>query len=150
MKIWVFLVVIFGFQSSEISSQVVGIQDGDTVTLRVVSDDPRAKTRVGKNLRIRLLHVDCPERGYPYYMVAKRYTAELCAQKNVRVRHQNNFDRFGRLLGEVILPDGRILNKELVKMGYAKHFKKYSSDAQYAALEVRARSQKLGIWAEEE
>ena len=147
--------ILFGFlffsclQTIELSSLVVGVQDGDTVTLRLTSNDPRAGKRVGKNLRIRLLHVDCPERGYPYYMLAKKYTSELCFQKNVRVKHQNKFDKYGRLLGEIVLPDGRLLNKELVKMGYAKHFKKYSSDAVYADLEIKARTKKLGIWEDE-
>jgi micrococcal nuclease len=149
MKIFLLLFFAIIWQPiSDLTSLVVGIQDGDTVTLRITSTDPRAKGRVGKNLRIRLLHVDCPERGFPYYMMAKKYTSELCFQKNVRIVHQNKFDKYGRLLGEIILPDGRNLNQELVKMGYAKHFKKYSSDSHYAALEITARIKKLGIWAD--
>jgi micrococcal nuclease len=148
----IFLILFFAFISQpldELGSLVVGVQDGDTVTLRMTSTDPRARSRVGKNLRIRLLHVDCPERGFPYFILAKKYTSSLCFQKNVRIIHQNKFDKYGRLLAEIILPDGRNLNQELVKMGYAKHFKKYSTDARYAALEVNARVKKLGIWAED-
>jgi micrococcal nuclease len=150
MKIFLVFLFVFIWQPvEEFSSLVVGVQDGDTVTLRMTSTDPRSRNRVGKNLRIRLLHVDCPERGFPYFILAKKYTSELCFQKNVRILHQNKFDKYGRLLAEIILPNGRNLNQELVKKGYAKHFKKYSSDAQYAALEVTARTKKLGIWAED-
>jgi micrococcal nuclease len=101
---------------------------------------------MGKNIRIRLLHVDCPEKDEPFYQVAKQYTAQLCFQKKVKIIHNNKYDRYGRLLAEVVLPDGRILNQELVKAGYAKHFKKYSSSSRYGQLEVLARSRKLGIW----
>lgn len=157
-----FLLIIFSFFShsgggqgavSRISvipkvlkAEVVGIQDGDTIELKVVYDGKGARDRQGKNMRIRLLHVDCPERGFPLWKQAKQTTSDLCFRKVVKVLNTSSFDRYGRLLGEVHLPDGRVLNKELVKTGMAVHFKKYSSDREYAALEVRARQQKQGIW----
>jgi micrococcal nuclease len=147
MKYFFLLFVAGLMRGSSLSSLVVGVADGDTITLRELATDPRAQKYLGKNLRIRLQHVDCPEKGEPFYQVAKQYTAQLCFQKKVSLIHQNRYDRYGRLLAEVILPDGRILNQELVKAGYAKHFKKYSSSAVYAGLEVKARSQRLGIWA---
>lgn len=131
-----------------LSSDVVGVMDGDTIELRMVSSDPRSKTRIGKNLRIRLAHVDCPERGMPFYQNAKRFTSEKCYRKTVKVIHRNEFDRYGRLVGEVILPDGTNLNQELVKAGMAIHFKKYSSSWIYSSLEIKARISKVGIWSE--
>jgi endonuclease YncB( thermonuclease family) len=52
------------------------------------------------------------------------------------------------LVGEVILPDGRNLNQELVKAGMAIHYKKYSSSGVYSNLEIKARLKKIGIWNE--
>ena len=131
-----------------LSSDVVGIMDGDTIELRMVSSDARTKTRVGKNLRIRLAHVDCPERGMPFYQNAKRFTSEKCYRKTVKIVHNNEYDRYGRLVGEVILPGGTNLNQELVKAGLATHFKKYSSSGIYSNLEIKARISKVGIWSE--
>lgn len=132
-----------------VQSEVIGIQDGDTVELKLIFTGKKAGHRTGMPLRVRLLHVDCPERGMPYYQVAKQFTAERCFRKTVSVRHTGKFDRYGRLLGEIILPDGRTLNKELLRRGYAVHFKKYSSSQEYAALENLAKSKKIGIWKNE-
>ena len=114
----------------------------------MVSNDPRARARTGKNLRIRLAHVDCPERGMPFYQNAKRFTSEKCYRKTVKIIHSNEFDRYGRLVGEVILLDGTNLNQELVKAGLAIHYKKYSSSGVYSNLEIKARLKKVGIWSE--
>jgi hypothetical protein len=130
-----------------LSSEVVGIMDGDTIELRMVSNNTKAKTRMGKNLRIRLAHVDCPERGRPFYQNAKKFTSDKCFKKTVKVIHNNEYDRYGRLIGEIILPDGKNLNQELIKSGLAIHYKKYSSSWSYAQLEIKARVKKMGIWA---
>ena len=58
-------------------------------------------------------------------------------------------DRNGRLLGEVVLPDGRSLNQELVRAGYAWWFRKYSRDVRLARLEEEARQDRRGLWATE-
>ncbi|MDP1813173.1 MAG: thermonuclease family protein [Leadbetterella sp.] len=141
-----FIKALLFFQT--LSSDVVGIMDGDTIELRMVSNDPRARARTGKNLRIRLAHVDCPERGMPFYQNAKRFTSEKCYRKTVKIIHSNQFDRYGRLVGEVILLDGTNLNQELVKAGLAIHYKKYSSSGVYSNLEIKARLKKVGIWSE--
>ena len=127
-------------------AEVIGIQDGDTIELKFIFTGNKAGRRSGKPLRIRLLHINCPERGKSFYKVAKQYTSQKCFQKTVQIRHDDKFDKYGRLLGEVILPGGKILNKELVKNGYAVHFKKYSTSVEYANLEMTAKNHKLGIW----
>ena len=48
------------------------------------------------------------------------------------VNEKNKLDRNKRLIAEIILDDGRNLNKELVKNGLAWHFKKYSDNYEYA------------------
>lgn len=47
-------------------------------------------------------------------------------------------DRFNRIIAEIILQDHTNLNKELIKAGFAWHYKKYSSNQEYAKLEVKA------------
>jgi len=131
-----------------LKAEVIGIQDGDTIELKFIYSGKRAGRRTGKPVRIRFLHINCPERSMPFYNNAKQFTSEKCFRKMVSIRHKGEFDKYGRLLGEVVLPDGKVLNKELVKKGLAVHFKKYSHDQEYANLEIAAKKQKLGIWTQ--
>ena len=133
---------------SPLKAEVIGIQDGDTIEMKFIYTGTKAGHRMGKPVRIRFLHINTPERGRPYYKVAKQYTSDQCFRKVVTIKHSGNFDKYGRLLGEVVLPNGRVLNKDLVKKGLAVHFKKYSKDVEYANLEIQAKKQKLGIWSQ--
>lgn len=130
-----------------IKAEVIGIQDGDTIELKIFYTGKDAGRRSYKLLRIRLLHINSPERGKPFYKVAKQYTTDKCYRKIVTIVHEGSFDRFGRLLGVVVLPNGRNLNKMLIINGLAIHFKKYSSDQEYARLERVAQNKKKGIWS---
>ena len=67
--------------------------------------------------------------------------------KNVSVK-THGCDRYGRILGDVFLPDGRSLNQELVKNGFAWWFGKYSNDEKLAKLEGEAKAAKGGLWAD--
>ncbi len=58
-------------------------------------------------------------------------------------------DRYGRTIGEVMLPDGRVLNHELVKAGFAWWYRKYAPDDDaLEQLEQEARDAKLGLWVD--
>ena len=120
--------------------KVIGIKDGDTFVLLMD----------GKEQTIRFAHIDCPEKKQPFGNKAKEFVADLCFGTYVTliVNDKNKYDRNKRLIAEVILEDGRNLNKELVKNGLAWHFKKYSDSKEYALLETEARSRKIGIWSE--
>jgi endonuclease YncB( thermonuclease family) len=96
---------------------------------------------------VRLLGVDAPEKHQAYGDRARWFTAELAFDRTVTVRSRGR-DRNGRLLGEVVLPDGRNLSQELVRAGYAWWFRKYSSDIRLARLEEEARQDHRGLWAD--
>ena len=115
--------------------KVVGIKDGDTVEL----------LRNGETVTVRLFGVDTPEKTQAYGQRARQFTSDLAFGKNVRLI-VNNTDRYGRTVGTVILPDGRSLNEELVRNGYAWHYKAYSNDLKLANLETDARRYKRGLW----
>lgn len=56
-------------------------------------------------------------------------------------------DRYGRLVGEVLLPDGRNLNHELVRAGMAWWYRRYAQeDTTLAQLEAEARAARRGLW----
>lgn len=122
-------------QASTFTGKLVKVLDGDTV--EVMHD--------GKAERIRLAQIDCPEKNQPFGQAAKRYVLEVAAHKVVTVQ-VDTVDRYGRTVGEVFLPDGSNLNKQIVGAGFAWQYKRYSKDPEYGDLEAGAKSAKLGLW----
>ncbi len=57
-------------------------------------------------------------------------------------------DRYGRTVGEVLLPDGRSLNHELVRVGLAWMYRRYTNDQSLSDLEEEARVARRGLWAD--
>ena len=134
----IFLVLVFSGQAfADFSGRVVGISDGDTI--KVLHN--------GKAEKIRLHGIDCPEKGQAYGLKAKQFTSEMVFGKTVTVQEQG-LDKYGRTVGEVILPDGRSLNRELVAAGLAWWYRQYSKDGSLGQLEDEARSAKRGLWAD--
>lgn len=122
--------------ASSFIGTVVKVTDGDTI--QVMQD--------GKAEKIRLAGIDCPEKNQAFGNAAKRFTLSLIAQKVVTVRVDTK-DRYRRSIAEVILPDGRSLNHELVRAGYAWWYRRHSSDAVLGFLESEARRAQRGLWA---
>lgn len=117
-----------------LDGKVVGIIDGDTVTLLCHN----------RTYRIRLNGIDCPEKGQAYGTAAKEFTAHLLFSKPVTV-HIVDIDRYGRYVGDIYLGDIYI-NAEIVKAGYAWHYKRYSDSSQLAHYEIEARNNQRGLW----
>ena len=127
-------------QSTTLSGKVIGIKDGDTIEILFN----------GKPLKIRLAHIDCPEikGSQPFGRAAKEYVSDKCFGHMVNIQHKNEYHRNKRLIGEVINQKGINVNKALVSVGLAWHYKKYSTDVDYAKLEESARMQRIGVWSE--
>ena len=85
------------------------------------------------------------ERGQPFGTKAKDYLAELTFGKVVSVRSIGQ-DRYGRELGRITV-DGIDVNLELVRSGFAWHYKQYSTEQALADGETEARKAKVGLWA---
>ena len=120
------------------SGEVVGVLDGDTIDV-LVDRSP---------VRVRLHGIDCPEKSAPFGNQAKKYASDLAFKKTVTV-HTTDVDRYGRIVGEVILPDDTSLNRELVRAGYAWWYQKYApDDKELKALEETARASQRGLWAD--
>lgn len=123
--------------SNTFTGKVVAITDGDT--LKVM--------REGKEVTIRLNGIDAPESSQAFGQRAKQMCSEYCFGKTVTVII-NDTDRYGRLVADIQLPDGLILNRELVRHGMAWHYKQYSNDITLATLEEAARNNRYGLWAD--
>ena len=124
-----------------IVGRVVGIADGDTVT---VLDSEKSQHRV------RLAGIDAPERRMPFGQRSKEHLSDLVFSKDVNVDTSKK-DRYGRWVG-VIFVDGVDANLAMVTAGMAWHYKQYereqsASDRQlYANAENQARSRRAGLW----
>jgi len=94
--------------------------------------------------KIRLRGIDAPEKKQPFGRAAGRYLSSLVADREVRVAYAKR-DKYGRILGTVYL-DGRDINLEMLKAGYAWHYKRFDSTPAYAQAESAARSAKRGLW----
>ena len=122
-------------KGQDFNGKVVAVKDGDTIEVM----------HEGKAERIRLTGIDCPERGQPFSAKAEAWTSQLAFGNDVTVKASGK-DRYGRTLGEIILPDGRSLNKELVSNGLAWWYREYSSDSELMRLEKEARDSRRGLW----
>lgn len=81
-------------------------------------------------------------------MRAKQFASSLCFGKEVIISAGQR-DKYKRLVADVILPDGRILNQELVRSGFAWWYKQFSPhDEILNQLESKARQARLGLWGE--
>ncbi len=143
LLIFIFAVSVAYCRSNEdkfkaITGKVIKIRDGDTIEI----------LHEGKPLAIRLAHIDCPEKKQPFGNVAKQFTSTLCFGQMVTVQNENEFDRYGRMIGVIINNTNDTVNLELVRAGFAWHYKKYSKDKLYSETEIKARVKKIGLWAD--
>jgi endonuclease YncB( thermonuclease family) len=124
--------------AEQFTGKVVGISDGDTISV----------LRESKAVKVRLYGIDAPEKAQAFGTKARQFTAALVFQKDVTVIVHAT-DRYGRIVGEVLLPDGRSLSQELVKAGMAWWYKPYAAkDTTLAQLEAEARAAQRGLWAD--
>lgn len=121
--------------------RVVGVADGDTVT---VLDNTNTQWK------IRLMGIDAPEKKMPFGQKSKENISALVFNKQVAVEF-NKRDKYGRTVGKIMV-DGTDANLEQVKAGMAWHYKQYEREqsvedrSKYAQAEEQARAAKRGLW----
>ncbi len=122
------------------------IADGDTLFVRIKK----------RNVTVRLIGIDTPEIKGKYTneeyfgKEASKYTQNLVKRKKIRLEFdRKKWDKYRRLLAYVYLPDGRMLNKLLIRNGYARVYKffKYKKKKEFMQLEQTAKVKCLGLWS---
>lgn len=133
-----FLSIPISSQADTFTGKVMGVADGDTISVM----------RKRRAMKVRLHGIDYPEKGQPFGKRANRFTSEWAFRKEVKVQVQTT-DRYGRIVGEAILPDGLNLSQELVGAGLAWWHPKYApNDRTLKVLEAGAKAAKKGLWNE--
>ena len=123
------------------SGEVVGITDGDTITV--------LHSKTLKDVKIRLYGIDCPEGGQAFSKKAKQFTSKMVYGKVVEVKVMAT-DRYGRTVA-MIFVDKTLLNEELVKAGLAWVYDFYCSEPiceSWKNFQIGARFDKRGLWAD--
>ena len=127
--------------------QVTEFVDGDTLAVDMN----------GTKEKVRMIGVDTPETHDPrksvqcFGQAAADYTRQLIGSNRVRLEadpENTNRDRYNRLLRYVYLPDGRMVNAELIKNGYgfAYTYFPFSKLDEFRGYQKSAEEQKLGLW----
>lgn len=123
-------------QAEAIIGKVVGISDGDTLTL--LTADKR-------QVKVRLAEIDTPERAQPYGTRAQQQLSALAFGKQAELQVLDT-DRYGRTVARVIV-GGQDVNREMVREGAAWVYRAYNRDKSLLAVEADARAQNRGLWA---
>lgn len=113
---------------------VVGISDGDTMTLRCES----------QTVKVRLAEIDAPEKRQPWGTRSRQALATLCFEQRAELRSEK-LDRYGRTVGRVSCA-GRDASLEHVEAGMAWAYRRYLTDGAIARAEDGARSAGRGLW----
>jgi endonuclease YncB( thermonuclease family) len=140
--------------ASTLTGQVVGVSDGDTIT--VLDADHQS-------YKIRLSGIDAPEKKQPFGQRSKQHLSTLVFGREVDVIW-NKHDRYKRIVGQVMVtspscvrptcPKADDAGLRQIEAGMAWWYRKYAREqaqgdaADYDRAETRARSRRVGLWSE--
>ena len=143
--------------------KIVKFVDGDGIIL----EDIVSK----KEFEVRLYGIDAPEINYCNKIKKDEIELQVPAALLIKlgylsfnflkdqvnlgdfctlVQEQNNLvDKYGRLLGYLILNDGRILNEIMIKEGYAKPYNEVFCEMlpMYQELNLQAKNSSKGLYS---
>lgn len=127
-----------------LSGRVVGVADGDTITV-LDSTNTQHKIRLGG--------IDAPEKKQAFGNVSKKSLSDLVFNKNVDVEWRK-VDRYGRKVGKVMVNEEDI-NLEQINRGLAWFYKKYKGELEhedritYEQAQQEAEANQVGLWIDQ-
>jgi micrococcal nuclease len=129
---------------------VIKVVDGDTLSIDLN----------GTATTLRLIGINTPETVDPrkpvecFGVEASNKAKEMLSGKYITIETdptQDMYDKYGRLLAYVYLPDGTNFNKFMVAEGYAYEYTynvPYIYQSEFKQAQQEARVQKIGLWAD--
>jgi endonuclease YncB( thermonuclease family) len=138
-----FLLFTSAANAETITGRVIGVTDGDTVT---VLDGENQQHK------IRLSGIDAPEKSQEFGNKSKQALSDCAYDQHVTVEYTKR-DRYKRIVGKVVV-SGRDCNLEQIRSGMAWHYKKYAGEQsaadrqEYADSELVAKASKIGLWSD--
>lgn len=130
------LLLLVGSTSNaeQLSGKVIGITDGDSITMLVDR----------KPVKIRLAEIDAPELGQAYGKRSKQVLSDLIFGKYVTAEVEER-DKYGRSVARVYV-GGTDVNKAMIKVGAAWVYRKYNRDWLLRVTESQAWLSGVGLW----
>ena len=139
---------------ADFTGKVVGVSDGDTITMLGAEN---------KQHKIRLVGIDAPEKAQAFGNVAKQRMSDMVFGKEVRVDVRKQ-DKYRRTVGRVWVasveckasdcPKTLDAGMALLTMGLAWHYKQFAPEQpkeereQYSFADIEARARKVGLWCD--
>lgn len=124
------------------TGKVVGIADGDTITV----------LRDGRDqVKIRLYGIDAPESGQPFGKASKQNLSSMVYGESVQVEVMDT-DRYGRTVARIFV-DGEDVNAAQLRSGNAWLYEQYCKSwvcGEWFGIEADARSSRVGLWADKD
>ncbi|MBQ1388170.1 MAG: thermonuclease family protein [Clostridia bacterium] len=128
--------------------EVAKVVDGDTIKLIIN----------GEKKNVRLIGVDTPEsvhpdasKNVPEGKLASDHTKELVGDNQLYIKYGTEpADRYGRPLCYVYLPDGTMLNEQILRDGYAKVMivgKNKEYKEKFTEIASEAKAEGRGLWS---
>ena len=136
-----FLFALVDAKAEVLVGTVVGITDGDTITV-LAKDNSEHK--------VRLMGIDAPEKTQDFGDESKKALSNYIYQREVTVEYKKQ-DRYKRKVGKVIL-DKQDICLQMIKDGLAWHYKDYEKEQSktdrdlYRQAELKARESRIGLW----
>lgn len=124
---------------ADFSGKVVGVSDGDTITVL------NGRLQV----KVRLVDIDAPEKAQPFGNRSKQALLNLVRGQDVHVVEKSK-DRYGRMLGKIYRGNLDV-NAEMVRLGMAWVYRKHASKkSPLFAVEAAARQARVGLWTDKD
>ena len=88
-----FLLISCAIEAGTLQGKVVGVADGDTITVLDATYTQH---------KIRMQGIDAPEKAQPFGQKSKQSLSQLVYNKQVTVEYQKK-DKYGRVVGKILL-----------------------------------------------
>lgn len=130
--------LLLHFACSLHAHEVIGISDGDTMTVLVDR----------KPVKIRLANIDAPQKKQPYGERSKQSLSGMCWGTDATFIPEST-DVYGRTVA-VVKCNGIEVNRAQVQSGMAWVYPKYNKDKSLPDIEKSAKARAVGLWADQD
>lgn len=124
--------------------EIIKVIDGDSLRLRIANEAP---------VDVRLYGIDAPEFKQTYGRESQIFLYDLMSRNRIESLEIIDVDRYDRLVVLLYLENGISVQEELLASGMAWYYGRFckikSICAEWDDLEKNARSEGLGLWADD-
>lgn len=121
-----------------LSGRIVGVTDGDTVTLL---------TPENRQMKIRLYGIDAPEARQAFGTRARQALSSMVFSKDAKAEVRST-DRYGRTVAWLYV-DGGNINEAMVQQGFAWWYQSFAKkDTRLEELQNEAKAARRGLWSD--